>query len=155
MKHFKLYPAFTDRLPRLTAKKQNTAAKNQPVRKSQDQNAGWAAKFLRLVGRTRQDESDPSSDSIESDASDETEQSIADAPRRKSAAKQRRVSTLTDEQADALIKEVTAFAVYLGMDPEEDEEFLWIAVEAMIAPLPKNWSEHEARDGRVYFYNRR
>ncbi|EKX41766.1 hypothetical protein GUITHDRAFT_48426, partial [Guillardia theta CCMP2712] len=60
-----------------------------------------------------------------------------------------------DEQADALIKEVTAFAVYLGMDPEEDEEFLWIAVEAMIAPLPKNWSEHEARDGRVYFYNRR
>ncbi len=33
------------------------------------------------------------------------------------------------------LQEVFEFADYLGMDVDQDQEFLWIAVEAMFAPL--------------------
>eukprot|EP01043_Picozoa_sp_COSAG02_P049317 COSAG02_NODE_4939_length_4810_cov_2.026746_4_plen_400_part_01 len=33
------------------------------------------------------------------------------------------------------------FARYLGMDPVEDQALLWIAKEAMLAPLPDGWAE--------------
>jgi len=57
-------------------------------------------------------------------------------------------------QAKAL-KEVEEFASYLGMTPAEDRDLLWIAVEAMTAPLPANWSEHTTKDGQPYYYNLR
>jgi hypothetical protein len=41
------------------------------------------------------------------------------------------------------------------MDIEEDQEFLWIAVEAMFAPLPRNWQEFENENGQIYYYNHR
>lgn len=50
-------------------------------------------------------------------------------------------------------KEVYEFADYLGMDVTEDQEFLWIAVEAMFAPLPRNWQEFENESGQIYYYN--
>lgn len=53
------------------------------------------------------------------------------------------------------IKEVEEFAVYLGMDLAEDRDLLWVAVEAMTAPLPENWSEHNTRNGQPYYYNKR
>lgn len=53
------------------------------------------------------------------------------------------------------IKEVEEFAAYLGMNLEEDRDLLWVAVEAMTAPLPENWSEHNTRDGQPYYYNKR
>ena len=31
------------------------------------------------------------------------------------------------------------FARYLGIDPEKDPDLLWIAEEAMFAPLPPGW----------------
>jgi centrosomal protein CEP164 len=50
---------------------------------------------------------------------------------------------------------VYEFAEYLGMDVSQDQEFLWIAVEAMFAPLPRNWQEFENESGQIYYYNHR
>lgn len=38
--------------------------------------------------------------------------------------------------------------VYLGMDPKEDVDLLWIADEALTAGEPEGWSEMQARSGR-------
>lgn len=54
-----------------------------------------------------------------------------------------------------LLQEVYEFAEYLGMDVDQDQEFLWIAVEAMFAPLPRNWQEFENEQGQIYYYNHR
>ena len=45
-----------------------------------------------------------------------------------------------DGSADA---DVIEFAKYLGMDPVADHDLLWIAQEALKAPLPSEWTEHE------------
>ncbi len=42
--------------------------------------------------------------------------------------------------------EIIAYAQYLGMDPEQDEDLLWIAHLALTAPLPAGWTEHEVRN---------
>ena len=39
-------------------------------------------------------------------------------------------------------KEIQEYAQFLGLNPATDEEFLWIAEEALCAPLPAGWSEH-------------
>lgn len=45
------------------------------------------------------------------------------------------------------------FARYLGMDPNEDQALLWIAKEAMLAPLPTGWSEvTDPTTGDVYYH---
>ena len=41
------------------------------------------------------------------------------------------------------------------MNVDQDQEFLWIAVEAMFAPLPRNWQEFENENGQIYYYNHR
>ena len=56
-----------------------------------------------------------------------------------------------DAEPDAL--EIVQFARYLGMDPIEDCAFLWIAEQALVAPLPDDWSEHMDAEGNVYYYN--
>jgi hypothetical protein len=52
-----------------------------------------------------------------------------------------------------VLKEIMEFAEYLGMDPVEDGELLWIAEQARNAPLPAPWSEHQGEDGNTYYYN--
>ncbi len=54
-----------------------------------------------------------------------------------------------------LLQEVYEFAEYLGMDVSQDQDFLWIAVEAMFTPLPKHWQEFENEQGQIYYYNHR
>ena len=44
-------------------------------------------------------------------------------------------------------------AVYLGIDPREDADLLWIAEECLAAELPAGWSEHTSSRGDIYFYN--
>jgi hypothetical protein len=47
---------------------------------------------------------------------------------------------------------INAYAVYLGMDPERDREWLWLAEECLYAPLPAGWSEARAPNGDTYFW---
>jgi hypothetical protein len=50
--------------------------------------------------------------------------------------------------------QVLDFAIYLGMDPREDAEFLWMAEECLAADLPSGWTEQTSSRGDIYFYNR-
>ena len=51
-------------------------------------------------------------------------------------------------------KEIRDYAEFLGLNPDEDEEFLWIAEEALCAPLPAGWTEHMRQEyGAVYYFN--
>ena len=36
---------------------------------------------------------------------------------------------------------VAEHARYLGIDPEVDSKFLWIAQESLLAPLPEGWEQ--------------
>ena len=42
---------------------------------------------------------------------------------------------------------------YLGLDPARDAEWLWIAAEALAAPLPAGWAEHRTAAGDVYYFD--
>ena len=57
------------------------------------------------------------------------------------------------DDGDPSALEIVQFARYLGMDPIEDCAFLWIAEQALVAPLPDDWSEHMDAEGNVYYYN--
>jgi hypothetical protein len=49
--------------------------------------------------------------------------------------------------------ELIAYARYLGIDPVADHDLLWVAVEALEAPLPSDWTEHFDSNDRVFYYN--
>ena len=50
---------------------------------------------------------------------------------------------------------VVAFARdALGMDPQEDADLLWVAEQALAAPVPANWEEHlDEASGELYYAN--
>jgi hypothetical protein len=49
--------------------------------------------------------------------------------------------------------ELIAYARYLGIDPIVDGDLMWIADEALRAPLPSEWTEHHDSADRVFYYN--
>lgn len=52
--------------------------------------------------------------------------------------------------------DILDFAIYLGMDPENDKAWLWLAEECLYAPLPPGWcqarDESSAGRGDVYYW---
>ena len=48
---------------------------------------------------------------------------------------------------------MTEYARYLGIDTSVDHDLLWIAEEALEAPLPSEWTEHFDSSDRVYYYD--
>ena len=52
-----------------------------------------------------------------------------------------------------LPEDVLEYAVYLGMDPKEDADLLWIASEALTAAEPEGWAEQMDPNGNVYYFN--
>eukprot|EP00741_Cyanophora_paradoxa_P000330 tig00000403_g321.t1 len=58
-----------------------------------------------------------------------------------------------DEENRPSALEIANFARYLGMDPVLDAELLWIAEEALVAPLPDGWGEYYDPDGFPYYWN--
>ena len=59
-----------------------------------------------------------------------------------------------DKNEEAFLREaILAHAEFLGIDPVEDEEFLYIAEEALTAPLPEGWEQGFAEDGTPYHFN--
>ena len=59
-------------------------------------------------------------------------------------------SMLNDEFLQEAIRE---HALFLGMDPDVDQDYMWIAEEALTAPLPEGWQQAEAEDGTPYHFN--
>jgi len=51
------------------------------------------------------------------------------------------------------ITEIIEYAKFLGMDPEEDRDFLYIAREGLKAPLPEPWKPCKTHDGELYYFN--
>jgi len=49
--------------------------------------------------------------------------------------------------------EVLKYAIYLGIDPEEDRDFLYIAREGLKAPVAKPWRACQTRSGEIYYFN--
>jgi len=49
--------------------------------------------------------------------------------------------------------ELVAFARYLGIDPVGNNDLMWIAEEALLAPLPMEWTEHFDSNDRVFYYH--
>jgi len=49
--------------------------------------------------------------------------------------------------------ELIAYARYLGIDAITDGDLMWIAEEALNAPLPAEWTEHHDNAERVFYYN--
>eukprot|EP00667_Euglena_gracilis_P031493 EG_transcript_45794 len=49
--------------------------------------------------------------------------------------------------------ELCEYAQWLGMDPEQDADLLWIAREGLKAPLPEHWRPCRTATGEVYFFN--
>lgn len=54
-----------------------------------------------------------------------------------------------DENSD----DFKEFVRHLELDFVEDADFIWIAKEAYLAPVPPNWSEFTDAEGRIYFYH--
>ena len=50
-------------------------------------------------------------------------------------------------------QEISDYAEYLGLRPGEDGELLWIAEQALLAPLPEGWKEVEDHKGNVLYLN--
>jgi len=48
---------------------------------------------------------------------------------------------------------VIKYAIYLGIDPEEDKDFLYIAREGLKAPVAKPWRACQTRSGEIYYFN--
>merc|ERR1740136_8361 len=50
-------------------------------------------------------------------------------------------------------EDVLEYAVYLGMQLDEDKELLWIADQALQAEDPEGWSQCESPNGDLYYVN--
>jgi hypothetical protein len=50
-------------------------------------------------------------------------------------------------------EDVELYALYLGMDLERDEDLLFVAEWALLAPPPPGWSEHVDGSGREFYHH--
>ena len=50
-------------------------------------------------------------------------------------------------------EDVLEYAVYLGMQLDEEKELLWIADQALQAEDPEGWSQCESPNGDLYYVN--
>ena len=58
------------------------------------------------------------------------------------------------KKAKGWIDNVLEYGVYLGMDPIEDTDLMWIAAQALQAPVPEGWEERMDPFGDVYWLHR-
>ena len=66
---------------------------------------------------------------------------------------QRRKLAYADSEAPAA-EEIREYASYLGIDPELDAKWMWIAEEAISCPLPPSWEGMQDDNGAPFFYNK-
>ncbi|XP_014665508.1 PREDICTED: centrosomal protein of 164 kDa-like [Priapulus caudatus] len=58
-----------------------------------------------------------------------------------------------DDDYDPTQEELEAFAREIGIDPECDPDLMWIAREAIMAPLPPEWKPVQDPSGEIYYFN--
>eukprot|EP00736_Rhodelphis_marinus_P008100 Rmarinus@m.20638 len=58
------------------------------------------------------------------------------------------------EREQPSLEAVLNLANYLGMNADHDEKLLWVAEEALTAPLPLGWSQYQGDDGVMYYHLR-
>jgi len=62
--------------------------------------------------------------------------------------------SLSEKKINLLKKQaIKEHAKYLGMDLLVDKEFLWIANQSLLAPLPPDWEQFESHDGTFYYFH--
>eukprot|EP00741_Cyanophora_paradoxa_P007099 tig00001086_g6870.t1 len=49
--------------------------------------------------------------------------------------------------------EIAQYGIYLGLKYPEDASLVWIAEQAILAPLPEGWSEHVGPHGQIFYYH--
>lgn len=52
-----------------------------------------------------------------------------------------------------LSNDIVEMARYIGIRVSSDSSLLWIAADALAAPLPNGWVMHKSKDGRWFYYN--
>lgn len=57
------------------------------------------------------------------------------------------------QQINDLSEEMIAMCEYLGIRVLSERYMLWIAADALKAPLPVNWIALKDANGRTFFYN--
>eukprot|EP00775_Hariotina_reticulata_P011023 gene11023-11177_t len=58
-----------------------------------------------------------------------------------------------DEGYEPTEAEIVEYAIWLGMDLENEKELLWIAREGLKAPLPADWKPCQAPSQQIYYFN--
>ena len=58
-----------------------------------------------------------------------------------------------DEDYEPTSEEILEYATWLGMDPQVDREFFYIAKEGLKAPLPDPWKPCKTKEGEIYYFN--
>lgn len=62
--------------------------------------------------------------------------------------------SLSEEKINLLKQQaIEEHAKYLGMDLIVDKEFIWIAQQSLLAPLPPDWEQFESPDGTFYYFH--
>ena len=61
--------------------------------------------------------------------------------------------TAKGKQFRSATSDVLEYAVYLGMQLDEDQELLWIADTALQAEDPEGWVQQESPSGDTYYVN--
>mmetsp|Transcript_33978 Transcript_33978/g.97742 ORF Transcript_33978/g.97742 Transcript_33978/m.97742 type:complete len:354 (-) Transcript_33978:14-1075(-) len=64
-----------------------------------------------------------------------------------------RTKKARDKGLEPTKPELISYAKYLGIDPVIDGDLMWIADEALKAPLPCEWTEHHDSAERIFYYN--
>ncbi|RHZ12637.1 hypothetical protein DYB37_005006 [Aphanomyces astaci] len=54
---------------------------------------------------------------------------------------------------DIFMEGVMEHSKYLGMDPERDQDLLWIARKSLVADIPPGWHQVMTQEGVSYYYN--
>ncbi|XP_061734307.1 centrosomal protein of 164 kDa-like isoform X2 [Nerophis ophidion] len=58
-----------------------------------------------------------------------------------------------DENYNPSEQEINKYAREIGIDPDKEEELMWLAKEGIVAPLPPEWKPCQDVTGDIYYYN--
>eukprot|EP00747_Dinoflagellata_sp_TGD_P192659 gnl/TRDRNA2_/TRDRNA2_57783_c0_seq1.p1 gnl/TRDRNA2_/TRDRNA2_57783_c0~~gnl/TRDRNA2_/TRDRNA2_57783_c0_seq1.p1 ORF type:complete len:233 (+),score=44.38 gnl/TRDRNA2_/TRDRNA2_57783_c0_seq1:111-809(+) len=58
-----------------------------------------------------------------------------------------------DQNYEPTEDEVDEYSEWLGMDPDKDQAYLWIAKEGLKCPTPDPWRVCQAPDGKIFYFN--